>query len=214
MAPKTRVRRIPNTAAFLGRPHNFAKRLTMSLGERIRTLRRRRGLTVQGLATACGLSKGFISQVENGRTSPSLSTLVDLARVLSVSPAFLVANGNSAGTHVTRANGRGATSPRGASATLLSDLPQRSLDLYLVEIAPGGAIEGQPLDDSGEQAAHVLAGRVRVTSGSAQTDLGPGDTGHWSDCSGITVANLGAEPAKIVLAALCAAAMSASHGEG
>ena len=177
----------------------------MSLGERIRTLRRRRGLTVQGLATACGLSKGFISQVENGRTSPSLSTLVDLARVLSVSPAFLVANGLP-GTHVTRANGRGATSPRGASATLLSDLPQRSLDLYMVEIAPGGAIDGQPLDDSGEQAAHVLAGRVRVTNGTAQADLGPGDTGHWNDCSGITVTNLGAEPAKIVLATLCAAA--------
>lgn len=186
----------------------------MSLGERIRTLRRRRGLTVQGLATACGLSKGFISQVENGRTSPSLSTLGDLARVLSVSPAFLVANG-SPGTHVTRANGRGATSPRGASATLLSELPQRSLDLYLVEIAPGGAIEGQPLDDSGEQAAHVLVGRVRVTNGSTQADLGPGDTGHWSECSGITVTNLGAEPAKIVLATLCAAAAAAARtGEG
>src|SRR5262249_33916963 len=104
----------------------------MSLGERIRSLRRRRGLTVQGLATACSLSKGFISQVENGRTSPSLSTLVDLARVLGVSPAFLVANG-SPGAHITRSNGHGSPSARGAQATLLSDLPQRSLDLYLVE---------------------------------------------------------------------------------
>lgn len=182
----------------------------MSLGERIRSLRRRRGLTVQGLATACSLSKGFISQVENGRTSPSLSTLVDLARVLGVAPAFLVANG-SPGTHITRANGHGSPAPRSSLAVLLSDLPQRSLDLYMVEISPGGAIDGQPLDDSGEQAAHVLVGRVRVRSGENQVDLGPGDTGHWSDSPGITVTNLGAEPARIVLAALCA---TSRGGEG
>ena len=185
----------------------------MSLGERIRSLRRRRGLTVQGLATACSLSKGFISQVENGRTSPSLSTLVDLARVLGVSPAFLVANG-APGTHFTRANGHGSAAPRSAQSTLLSDLPQRSLDLYLVEIAPGGTLNGQPLDDSGEQAAHVLAGRVRVGFGEGQVDLCPGDTGHWTDCAGITVTNLGAEPARIVLAALCATSMAARGGEG
>ena len=42
----------------------------MQLGSKIRDLRLRRGLTVQKLATASGLSKGFISQVENERTSP------------------------------------------------------------------------------------------------------------------------------------------------
>jgi transcriptional regulator with XRE-family HTH domain len=54
----------------------------MQLGRKIRDLRLRRGLTVQQLAEATGLSKGFISQVENSRTSPSLATLQDLARAL------------------------------------------------------------------------------------------------------------------------------------
>ena len=49
----------------------------MQLGRKIRDLRLRPGLTVQQLAEATGLSKGFVSQVENGRTSPSLATLYD-----------------------------------------------------------------------------------------------------------------------------------------
>ena len=62
----------------------------MQLGRKIRDLRLRRGLTVQQLAEATGLSKGFVSQVENGRTSPSLATLQDLARSLETSVAYLV----------------------------------------------------------------------------------------------------------------------------
>lgn len=62
----------------------------MQLGQKIRDLRLRRGLTVQKLAEASGLSKGFVSQVENGRTSPSLATLYDIARSLETSVASLV----------------------------------------------------------------------------------------------------------------------------
>lgn len=189
----------------------------MSLGEKIRSLRRRRGLTVQGLASACSLSKGFISQVENGRTSPSLGTLVELARVLGVSPALLVANG-SPGAHVTRADGRGRTGSGlsvqvEARAVALSDRPQRSLDLFLLELPAGASLAGQPLDEPSEQAAHVLVGWVRITYGPDQVDLGPGDTSHWDACTGTTVTNLGAEPARVLLAGLSAATQASENGE-
>jgi transcriptional regulator with XRE-family HTH domain len=179
----------------------------MSLGEKIRTLRRRRGLTVQGLASACSLSKGFISQVENGRTSPSLSTLNEMAKVLGVSPAVLVANG-APGAYVTRANGNKlGGSPVGQSACTvpLCDRPGRSLDLFMVEIPPGSSLGGDAIDEPGEQAVHVLSGRVRVGYGQSQVELGPGDTGHWEVLPGITVTNLGTEPARLMLAALSAA---------
>ena len=68
----------------------------MQLGKKIRDLRLRRGMTVQQLAEASGLSKGFISQVENSRTSPSLATLQDLARSLDRAIAAFGAPGWSA----------------------------------------------------------------------------------------------------------------------
>ena len=175
----------------------------MSLGNKIRALRRRRSLTVQGLATACGLSKGFISQVENGRTSPSLGTLADLARVLGVSPAYLFSDGEP-GAFVTRANGNGEHAETASHAIPLSERPNRTLDLFMVDIQPGESIQGRPLDETSEQAAHVLNGFVRIAYGPEQLDLGPGDTGHWDACQGLALSNLGAEPARVVLATLVA----------
>jgi transcriptional regulator with XRE-family HTH domain len=163
---------------------------------------------VQGLASACSLSKGFISQVENGRTSPSLSTLVAIAKVLRVSPALLVANG-APGPYVTRANGRSgaaALAQQASQAVCLCDRPGRSLDLFMVEIPPGSALDEVLVDEPGEQAIHVLNGCLRIGCGTSQVDLGPGDTGHWEVQPGMKVTNPGAEPARVLLAALSAAA--------
>ena len=48
------------------------------IGENLKQLRIRANLTQEELASRCDLSKGFISQVERGLTSPSIATLVDI----------------------------------------------------------------------------------------------------------------------------------------
>ena len=50
----------------------------MQIGEKIRILRMEKQLTQEELANRCELSKGFISQVENDLTSPSIATLIDI----------------------------------------------------------------------------------------------------------------------------------------
>ena len=54
----------------------------MKIGEKIRRLRQQYGLTQKELADRCELSKGFISQLENDITSPSIATLVDILTCL------------------------------------------------------------------------------------------------------------------------------------
>lgn len=188
----------------------------MLLGERIRSLRRQRGLTVQALATSCGLSKGFISQVENGRTSPSLNTLGGLAKVLGVSPALLVSE-LANGSFVTRGNGSSNGDGNGrphAKATSLSDCPQRGLDLFLLEVPPGSSMDGQPLDRPGEQMIHVLHGSARVRYGDEVWDVGSGDTVHCDVASGASIVNVGAEPARMVLATYAVSKAAETNGEG
>src|SRR5205085_1345004 len=111
----------------------------MQLGKRIRDLRFRRGLTVQQLAEASGLSKGFISQVENDRTSPSLATLRDLARALETSVAYLVVEDDQA-PYVVREAQRPRIHAIGDAAQLevLSAQPRRNLEILMAEIPPGG----------------------------------------------------------------------------
>ncbi len=57
----------------------------MEIGEKLKDLRNRNGLTQEELADRAELSKGFISQLERDLTSPSIQTLQDLLQCLGSS---------------------------------------------------------------------------------------------------------------------------------
>ncbi len=54
----------------------------MELGAKLKDMRQRKNLTQEELADRCELTKGYISQLENDLTSPSIATLVDLLNAL------------------------------------------------------------------------------------------------------------------------------------
>lgn len=56
----------------------------MTIGENIRALRKKRGLTQKGLGALCGVSAGTISSYENGATLPKRRALEGIARALDV----------------------------------------------------------------------------------------------------------------------------------
>ena len=58
--------------------------LEVAIGHQVREFRHKQNLTVIELARLAGLSPGMLSKIENGATSPSLSTLRSLSRGLSV----------------------------------------------------------------------------------------------------------------------------------
>ena len=69
----------------------------LALSQNIRKIRMEQGMTVEQLAKASGFSKGFISQVENFRLTPSLKALTRIADALGASMSALFAeNGDPA----------------------------------------------------------------------------------------------------------------------
>ena len=54
----------------------------MLLGEKLKDLRLACELTQEELADRCELTKGYISQLENDLTSPSIATLIDILAAL------------------------------------------------------------------------------------------------------------------------------------
>ena len=55
------------------------------IGARLRDARMQRGLSLRGVANALGVSASLVSQVETGKTQPSVSTLYAIANHLGVS---------------------------------------------------------------------------------------------------------------------------------
>ncbi|HEV2104782.1 MAG TPA: cupin domain-containing protein [Candidatus Eisenbacteria bacterium] len=173
----------------------------MQLGRKIRDLRLRRGLTVQQLAEATGLSKGFISQVENGRTSPSLATLQDLARSLETSVAYLVVEEEQV-PHVVRAGERPRVQVGGNTSRVevLSAQPRRNLELIEVQLPPGVAAGDKRHYHHGEEIVLCLEGRVTLTCGEHVVVLEPGDACHFDGRVPHAMENAGESPARVIIA--------------
>lgn len=178
----------------------------MQLGKKIRDLRSRRGLTVQQLAAASGLSKGFISQVENDRTSPSLATLRDLARALDTSVAYLVVEDDHIPYVVRR--GQRPQMPmngNGWHVEVLSAQPRRNLELLMAELPPGSTANKDARRRDGEECLLCLEGRVVVTSGEHRLVLEAGDSCHYDGRAPHSIENSGAVTARVLIAATAAA---------
>lgn len=58
-----------------------------SIGSRVKSLRKRQGMTQSEVANECGLNKQYISDVEHGKRNPALLTLIKIANAMNVSLA-------------------------------------------------------------------------------------------------------------------------------
>lgn len=147
-----------------------------AIGERLRAVRQTQQLTIDQVASAAGLSKGFISRVERDMTSPSVASLVALCEVLSLpigalfesSEAHLVKSGT--GPHINL----GGT---GAEEWLLTPRGENRLQLVHSRYQPGGD-GGKELYtvNSDIEVLHVLDGAVTLRFSSRDWRLAKGDS--------------------------------------
>jgi len=164
-------------------------------------LRLRRGLTVQQLAVASDLSKGFISQVENERTSPSLATLQDLARALETSVAYLVVEEDQV-PFVVRSKDRRRLSldGDGPGIEVLSASPKRNLEV-LIAALPAGVPAGEARHcHHGEECVLCMEGRVTLKFEERTLVLETGDSCHFDGRVPHAFENAGATTARVLIA--------------
>ncbi|MFP4467204.1 MAG: helix-turn-helix domain-containing protein [Candidatus Goldiibacteriota bacterium] len=64
--------------------YNKNNRVNVCVGAKIKMLRQTTGITQEQLSESVELSQNFISQLENGKKSPSIESLVKIANVLDV----------------------------------------------------------------------------------------------------------------------------------
>lgn len=62
----------------------------IKLGERVRSLREKRGLSQEDLAHETGFGRSFMSAIERGKKDVRISTLVKLATIFKVSLSQLL----------------------------------------------------------------------------------------------------------------------------
>ena len=130
------------------------------LGEHVRNMRKKRGITLKELAEKTGLSIGYISQIERNLTDPSLSTLRKLSAALDI-PTYLFMGGESSTSLTTRQ----------ADMLILSQ-PNSNVRYHLLTPMPNGNFVPQSLVIRFE----LEQGQLDVLVESKTTRLNAGDT--------------------------------------
>ena len=125
------------------------------ISERVRTLRKEQDWSLEKLAQMSGLSKGYLSMIENREKNPTISTLVKIALGLGVSIDYLI-TGNQRPSPPTkmsmvRAHERERVSnPWGTAGYLYESLVfkknSRTMDGFILTIGPGGPDDPQVHD--------------------------------------------------------------------
>ena len=170
--------------------------MTAEFGARLREARTLRGMSLRSVAQAVGVSASLISQVETGKTQPSVSTLYALVNHLGVSMDELmgvtspVADSALQGATATGSNPRlepavqrGSENPvlemeNGVHWERLAVGEGGPADALLVSYDPGAtsSIEGRLMRHSGVEYAYILEGEITLQLEFSTHVLHPGDS--------------------------------------
>jgi transcriptional regulator with XRE-family HTH domain len=149
------------------------------VGEHVRRLRVQAGLSQRTLAKLTGFSASFMSQVEHGQVSPSISSMEKIATALGVTLAeFFAAAADGEGGLIVRVAERQALSSGWSKAEIerLSLSPSAAhLEAMLITLRPGGRSAKHPCGHAREEFALMLQGEVTLTLGPEDHRLRRGD---------------------------------------
>ena len=174
--------------------------MTIEVGERLRTIRQLRRRTLKDVAGGAGLSESFLSQVERGRTSVSISSLQRIAASLGIEVSDVFTIDGAGRPRLVRRSARETISFGNlARKSLLTPKPFHSVEVFAAEFEPGGSTgdEAYTHGDS-EEVFFVIAGRVELQVGDAVFELGPGDSVQYRSSTPHRVRNHGDELAEVL----------------
>ena len=146
------------------------------IGARLRAARLARGLTLEAVGAAAGISQGFVSKLERDQVSPSVASLVAICEAVGLKVGELFEPPPS---QIVRA-GKGAPinfGGEGAEEFLLTPGTQTDVEVIRSIIDPGGTAGDDLYSlDCDVEFVYVLRGRLTIILGDDEHELAAGDS--------------------------------------
>jgi transcriptional regulator with XRE-family HTH domain len=171
------------------------------LSQRLRALRHEKGMPLREMAEIAGVSVSFLSQVERGTASPSIGTLIKMARALDETVSSLFEPRNAA--RLIRADARPTLvhPERQWSEELLSPRDFTRLQFIRSTVAPGGSTGPEALSyDAAETCMLVESGTLTVWLEGEEMELAAGDCLAFDPHQPHRLDNPGDVPAVLIFA--------------
>jgi len=181
----------------------------LKIGSKVRELRQKKHYTLQDVAAKTGLSKPFLSQIENHHVVPPVATLLKLARAFDVGLAYFFQD--EVGIDriaITRRDERVRVERRPHHRkgevnyiyeALETKKTNKHMEPFLVEFPVQDTSEMIFMNHEGEEFLHVLEGTLEFRSIDRVEVLGPGDSIYFESELSHSFRCLGEKPARAIV---------------
>jgi transcriptional regulator with XRE-family HTH domain len=164
------------------------------VGVNIKRLREEQGTTLREMAKDVGVSPSFLSQVEKGKASPSLTTLKSMADALQTTIGNLVGEDvNQKDKIVTRENERRSLKQvsQGIQMYLLSETnPYKQMEPLLFKLSSNASSGESTYSHYGQEFVLILKGALEMMLGDKSYLLKKGDSIYFNSSTPHSFKNL------------------------
>lgn len=171
----------------------------MEIGQKIRRLRKLRGLTIEEVAEKANLTKGFISQLERDLSIPTVTTLKQILDVLGVSLSAFFSDISEREKNIYTIKDR-LLEEQGKGFRVDNLIPKMKyleMEPTLITLMPQGKYEAVFEEDEGF--GFVVKGKVDVTVGNEHRILSKGDCFYIFFDTELKIKNLSTKESEILL---------------
>lgn len=172
------------------------------LGRRIRGIRHEKGLTLKEIEQRVGVSATHISEIERGKTSPTIQALEKVANALGVLPSHLIDLPPISEPEVLKKANRVSITMNNGSVRIEPCTNRgvcSEMSIFIATIEGDGQVGGVN-GHRGEEFCYVLEGFLEVTVDGRSHLLRRGDTIHFKATRPHKVRNLTSEPVRTLWA--------------
>ncbi len=150
----------------------------IDVGQRLRVIRAERGLSIKALAELSHLNVNTLSLIENRRTSPSVSTLQQLAQSLQIPITTFFETDHGQKKVVYQKSGKRphATFAHGTMEDLATGMSRFGAEPIIVTLEPNADSGRMPIVHTGREFVYCLEGQIAYTIDTETYLLDPGDS--------------------------------------
>jgi DNA-binding response OmpR family regulator/mannose-6-phosphate isomerase-like protein (cupin superfamily) len=149
------------------------------LGEKIKSIRKNKGIKIKQLSTRSGLTESSISMIENGKISPSITTINKIAMALSVHPIEFFEIEKHKKWIITRKGEREKLLFDGSDNKLeflIKDKKDYKNEIFISYLGPNQKSFDEFITHEGYKFGYVLTGSVELELGNEKVRINEGDT--------------------------------------
>jgi len=169
----------------------------MEIGKKIKRLRILCNLTQKELADRCELTKGYISQLENDLTSPSIATLMDILSALGTDLKTFFSDDVQDKIVFTEADFIEKISEESTLNWLVPNAQKNNMEPVIMELNPDCSAP-QDMPHEGEEFGYVLNGEIEIILGKNRHVCKKGESFYYIADRVHQIKNHKQKPAKFI----------------